>query len=264
LGDALPQKPRWGASKQNFWAPHVIYDRGRERYFMYYSAETDQATGKCLAVATADAPGGPFNDSGSPLLCGEKIENIDPMAFDDPQTGKRLLYWGSGFRPIRVQELSPDRLRFLPGSSAVDLLQPGPDRRSDSLIEAPWVQYREGVYYLFYSRGLCCGPEANYRLEVARSSSALGPFEPLSRPVLEHNGFWRAPGHGSIVSDAEGADWLLYHAMDAARTYFVDAPAGRSPARVMLADPIRYLDGWPWIEHGAPSVTRRPAPAPWQ
>ena len=49
---------------------------------------------------------------GMPLLLGAGFEYIDPMAFDDPATGKRLLYWGSGFQPIKVQELSEDRLSF--------------------------------------------------------------------------------------------------------------------------------------------------------
>ena len=53
---------------------------------MYYSAEPDNARGKCLAVATARAAAGPFVDSGRPLLCGEAHEHIDPMAFDDPQS----------------------------------------------------------------------------------------------------------------------------------------------------------------------------------
>jgi arabinan endo-1,5-alpha-L-arabinosidase len=58
LGDALPEKPRWAASKQEFWAPHVLYDPAARKYFMYYSAEPDGAR-KCLAVATADAPAAP-------------------------------------------------------------------------------------------------------------------------------------------------------------------------------------------------------------
>ena len=124
LGDALPGKPRWGAGKQRFWAPHVIHDRALGRYFMYYSAEPADSTGTCLAVATSGAPEGPFLDTGSPMLCGEGNEHIDPMAFDDPMTGKRLLYWGSAAKPIRVQELSPDRLRFLPGSMPTDLVFP--------------------------------------------------------------------------------------------------------------------------------------------
>ena len=49
--------------------------------------------------------------------------NIDPMSFDDPATGKRLLYWGSGFGPIKVRELAPDRISFAPGSAAMPLVE---------------------------------------------------------------------------------------------------------------------------------------------
>ena len=49
------------------------------------------------------------------------------MAFHDPATGKRLLYWGSGFQPIKVQELSADRMSFAPGSKPIDLIWPNPE-----------------------------------------------------------------------------------------------------------------------------------------
>jgi arabinan endo-1,5-alpha-L-arabinosidase len=252
LGDALPEKPRWAGSKQVFWAPHVLYDAGIRKYFMYYSAEPDSAKGKCLAVATADAPAGPFADSGAPLLCGEGIEHIDPMAFDDPQTGARLLYWGSGFKPIRVQELAPDRLRFLPGSAPRDLLFPDAQLPYRSLIEGAWLHYRAGTYYLFHSGDRCCLPEPRYAVFVARAASALGPFELLPQPILVKNDDWLAPGHNSVATDDAGDDWMLYHAIRAA------------PVRLMLLDRIEYRDGWPRVAGDRPSslaahpVVKRP------
>ena len=261
LGDALPKKPRWGRAKQNFWAPHVIYDAAQSHYVMYYSADMDLVPGKCLAVATADQPSGPFTDSGRPMLCGEKYEHIDPMAFDDPQTGKRLLYWGSAFKPIRVQELAPDRLAFLPGSAPVEVISPGPGTDHDALVEAAWVIHRNATYYLFYSSGLCCGMDARYSIMVARSRNAFGPFETFGAPILRNNGFWRAPGHNSVATDAQGDDWLLYHAIDAARAHFEDRVTGKWSARPMLLDRIFYRDGWPRIAGDQPSVSRLPAPA---
>lgn len=248
LGDALPEKPGWAAKKQKFWAPHVIQDSEQGRYVMYYSAEPDNAAGKCLAVAAAALPAGPFVDSGEPLLCGEGIENIDPMAFDDPKTGKRLLYWGSGSKPIKVRELAPDRLHFAPGSAARDLLVPDRQRPYHSLIEGAWVIYRGDTYYLFYSGNRCCGPNANYALMVARSNDALGPFEPLPHPILEKNTWWNAPGHNSVIADNAGTDWILYHAMRAA------------PRRLMLLDRVVWRDGWPRIEGDQPSVSRQSPP----
>jgi len=249
LGDALPAKPRWAPSKQKFWAPHVIRDPESGRYFMYYSTEPDDSTGKCLAVATANAPAGPFVDSGEPLHCGKGIEEIDPMAFDDPRTGKRLLYWGSGWKPIKVQELAPDRLRFAPGSTPRDLLAPDSMREYNSLIEGAWAVYRDGTYFLFYSGDKCCGEEPKYAVMVARASDAFGPFEAYPRPILARNSQWQAPGHNSVVTDEAGTDWIVYHAVRAGQK------------RVMLLDRIEYRDGWPRIAGDQPSTEAQRAPA---
>lgn len=249
LGDALPQKPLWAATKQDFWAPHVIRDAAKRRYVMYYSAEPDRVKGKCLAVAIADAPAGPFADAGAPLLCGDGIEHIDPMAFDDPKTGKRLLYWGSGRKPIRVQELAEDRLAFLPGSAPRELLFPDAQAPYRSLIEGAWLHLRDGTYFLFYSGDRCCSQEPRYAVMVARADSALGPFEERPEPILEASGAWLAPGHNSIATDDAGTDWLLYHAIRAA------------PARLMLLDRIEYRDGWPRVAADQPSSTPRQSPA---
>ncbi len=249
LGDALPEKPRWAATKQVLWAPHVVHDPELRRYVMYYSAEPDRDEGKCLAVATSTRPAGPFVDSGEPLLCGERFEHIDPMAFDDPRTGKRLLYWGSASKPIRARELAPDRLRFAPDSRETELIPADPARPYSRLVEGAWVIFRSGTYYLFYSGDRCCNSNANYALMVARSSDALGPFELLGAPILESSAEWFAPGHNSVIADDAGADWILYHAVRAA------------PARAMLLDRLVYRDGWPRIEGDQPSHTPMQRPA---
>ncbi len=69
------------------------------------------------------------------------------MAFDDPATGKRLLYWGSGLGPIKVQELGRDRVSFAPGSAPVPLV--ALDATDDPanyqrLVEGTWVIRCEG------------------------------------------------------------------------------------------------------------------------
>lgn len=268
LGEALPAKPPWASKTQDFWAPHVLRDGAR--YIMYYSAKPDTADerhGLCLAIATATSPAGPFTDIGRPFHCGEGFINIDPMVFDDPATGKRLLYWGSGFQPIRVQELSRDLMSFAPGSVAKELVWPNPVKDAfPVLVEGAWVMRRGGYYYLFYSGDNCCGTKANYAVMVARSRSATGPFETLEQAtgkshsiILEKSARWIAPGHNSIVTDRNGQDWIAYHAVDVNRLR--EKPTDEvNTRRIMLLDRIEWRDGWPTVI--VPSEQAQPAPRP--
>ena len=267
LGDALPEKPDWAQETQDFWAPSLIFDGST--YYMYYSATPDVChrpeAGHCLAVATSDSPAGPFVDMGMPLLLGAGFEFIDPMAFDDPVTGKHLLYWGSGFQPIKVQELAEDRLSFALESEPVDLVWPNPVKGAfPRLVEAAWVIRHDDFYYLFYSGDNCCGPKAEYGVMVARSQSAMGPFETLEQAkgvpdslMLHKCDRWLAPGHNSIVTDKAGQVWMIYHAID------VDRPRQRqedeiNSRRILLIDRIEWQDGWPFI--GTPSAQPKEAP----
>lgn len=266
LGDALPTKPSWANETQDFWAPHVSEHDGV--YYMYYSAEPNTGAGLCLAVATAPSPHGPFVDRGEPLQCGSGFANIDPMAFDDPKTGKRLLYWGSGFQAIRVQELAADRINFAPESQPVELLQPDSNRPYENLIEGAWVVERDGYYYLFYSGDSCCD-NPHYAVMVARSQNATGPYEKLdattgsvqSSVILQWSQEWQAPGHNSVFRDTAGQDWIVYHAIDPRNRYIEGTESPKPLRRVMLMDRIVYRDGWPQIEGHAPTGTEQQGPS---
>ena len=270
LGEGLPEKPIWARQSQKIWAPHVS-EHG-ERYFLYYSARPDGADFLSLAVAVADAPAGPFRDCGQPLLPGPGFTCIDPMAFDDPATGQRLLYWGSGFGPIWVRELAEDRLSFQPGSVAQAIVHPTvSDDAADyhRLVEAAWVHVRNGWYYLFFSGDNCCGANAHYAVLVARSRHATGPFETHAAALgdthtalLAANAHWHAPGHNCVVTDAAGQDWLACHAIDARQPTFdaIDDSEGYS-RRVLILERLTYdADGWPVVATGSPSWQPQPAP----
>lgn len=260
MGDALPTKPTWASS--DFWAPHVLYDSSNQTYYLYYSGESDsEQIGKCLGVATSKSPTGPFVDKGEPLLCGEGFINIDPMAFDDPATGRKLLYWGSGFGPIKVQELADDRMSFKAGSKPIAVVQPissDDPNNYQKLVEGAWVMYRNGYYYVLYSGDNCCGEKAHYAVMAARSKMPTGPFETLAEAtgsrnsvILARNSRWIAPGHNSIITDNAGQDWIIYHAIDSAK---------QDQGRIILMDKVTYENGWPQIETGTPSVTAQQAP----
>jgi arabinan endo-1,5-alpha-L-arabinosidase len=191
------------------------------------------------------------------------------MAFDDPATGKKFLYWGSGFQPIRVQELSDDRMSLRAGSKPKELVSADKSVPFHTLIEGAWIVRRGGWYYLFYSGENCChGPlqEIKYAVMVARSRYPTGPFETYARAtgakdsaILRRGQRWIAPGHNSVVTDDAGRDWIAYHAIDVKRPYLQTEIVGdRSVRRVMLIDRIEWRGGWPFV--GTPSSGPRPAP----
>lgn len=258
-GDAMPEQPNWASS--DFWAPHVTYNKGNgSSYYLYYSGESnDESIGKCLGVAVSDSPLGPFVDKGEPLLCGDTFINIDPMVFQDENSGKNYLYWGSGHESIKVRELSSDLLNFRKGSVIKEIIHPVDNSKIENyerLIEGAWLTRRDNFFYLFYSGDNCCGENAHYAVMVARSESPEGPFEKYKNRkgtpvILSQNKDWLAPGHNSVITDEDQTDWIMYHAID---------PQDIEKGRIFLMDKINYQNGWPVIEKGAPSKKLLPAP----
>jgi arabinan endo-1,5-alpha-L-arabinosidase len=100
---------------------------------------------------------------------------------------------------------------------------------------------------------------------VARSKSATGPFETLEQAkgwrnsiILEKRGRWIAPGHNSVVTDAKGQDWIVYHAADV-RHSRANLDADINSRRIMLIDRIRWGDdGWPVVD----GASEEPSPMP--
>jgi arabinan endo-1,5-alpha-L-arabinosidase len=252
LEDALPTKPDWANETHNFWAPDVKEVDGV--FYMYFSAELNGTNGDmAIGVAISDNPYGPFHDCGKPLVTGHWIENIDPMAFDDPVTGKKLLYWGSGFKPIRVQELNDDRISFKEGSKPHKVLFPDAKLECETLTEGAYVTYKEGYYYMYYS-GDCCWWDRKYAVMVARSKSALGPFEKMCKElhcdddiIIGFSEHWKAPGHNCIVTDDNGQDWIIYHGVHKESRF---EPGTEKLRRIVLMDKIEYRHGWPKVLYG--------------
>jgi arabinan endo-1,5-alpha-L-arabinosidase len=245
-GDALPVTAAWAA--KDFWAPQVLYDEQLKKFVLFYSAESaDTTIGKCIGVAFSSSPLGPFTDKGSPLICGEGFVNIDPMAFIDPKSGKRFLYWGSGFQPIRVQEMNEGWTGFASDSQAKPIVWPDKNAGYAKLVEGAWLDYNDGQYYLYYSGDNCCGGNAHYAVMVAKADNPLGPFKTLGEQngtgnsvILEKDSEWNAPGHNSIFRDEKGNIFIAYHAIPL-------TGENKGQQRVLCIRTVEYADGWPRI-----------------
>ena len=278
LGDALPEKPSWAKTTQDFWAPHVVAAPagGKAKYLMYFVAKPDPAyaaahghpeNGMAMGVATSSSPTGPFIDSGKPLLVSPGFEAIDPMVFED--NGQRILYWGSNSKPIQAQTLSADGLGFARGSTPKPVLDIDPARPYERLLEAPWVIKRDGKYLMFASGDNCCGTDAHYGLVIASATSPFGPFKKIetgtkTSAVLEGNDHapgvpvrFTNPGHNALFEDDAGRMFNLSGSIDVRNPN--DTGSGYS-RRVMVLDRVHFKNGIPHFKKG--TVEQRPQAGP--
>jgi xylan 1,4-beta-xylosidase len=246
VGAIFQKRPEWAVG--SFWAPELSQDRGR--FFAYYVARK-RGGPLCVAVATAPHPRGPYTDRG-PLVC-QDVGSIDPFPATD-ENGRRFLFWkedsNSVSKPtvIWAQRLSADGTRLV-GERREMMRNDQPWEKHPTLpfgdlVEGPSIIRRGGWFYMFYSGNFCCGRECAYAVGVARSRKLLGPWEKYSKnPIMEGNGDWRCPGHGTVVEDERGRTWFLYHAYQPKDFVYVGRQA-------MLDEVVWGADGWPQINEG--------------
>jgi xylan 1,4-beta-xylosidase len=239
VANVFEKRPAWSVG--NYWAPELAEHQGT--YFIYYVGRKKGGP-LSLAVATAPHPTGPWTDHG-PLI-GQEAGSIDAVPISD-ENGDRYLIWKEDGNsrnrptPLWIQKLSSDGTKLVGEMKEI--------MRNDAiwernLIEGPFVVRRNDWYYLFYSGNACCGRGCNYALGVARAKHLFGPWEKHQHnPILAGNAEWVCPGHGSIVTDVAGRDYLLYHAYHAETFVYV--------GRQGLLDEIIWQDnGWPTINGG--------------
>jgi xylan 1,4-beta-xylosidase len=257
VGAVFERRPAWSVG--SYWAPEISQYRGR--FYIYYVARKKDKGPLCVAVATARRPQGPYTDHG-PLVCQE-VGSIDGFPVTD-ERGQRYLLWKedgnsvSRPTPIWAQQLSADGTRLL-GERREILRNTEPWEKHASLpygdlVEGPAVVRRNGWFYMFYSGNFCCARECNYMMGVARSRKLLGPWEKNPKnPILAGNDNWKCPGHGTVVTDTRGRDWLMYHGMHPKDFVYV--------GRQALLDEVKWgADGWPSINEGRGPSKRADAP----
>jgi beta-xylosidase len=253
VGAVFQKAPAWAA--RDFWAPQFIADKGR--FFVYYTARKIKGP-LCVAVATADRPEGPYTDRG-PLVC-QDIGSIDAFMVRDENDRPYLIWKEDGNSrdkptPIWAQQLAEDGTKLLGKPKEILRNTAGWENH---VVEGSYILRRGGWFYHFYSGNACCGRGCKYALGVARSRKLLGPWEKNpANPIVAANEAWQCPGHGDIVSDPEGRDFLLYHAYRARR-------GAVNIGREALLDEVSWgADGWPSVNGGrGPGSTTAEAPLP--
>jgi xylan 1,4-beta-xylosidase len=247
VGAVLERRPRWAAG--DFWAPELVRRDGG--VLAYYAAQ-GRSGRRCVAVASSARLRGPYRDEG-PLLCSG-VGEIDPLPVTD-EHGAHWLVWKQDGNsrgratPILAAPLAPGGLA-LAGVPHELFRADAPWERG--LVEAPALLRRDGMFYLVYSAGRCCGLSCNYVTGVARSRSLLGPWEKRPGPFLDDDASLRCPGHVSVAGAPGGGLLLAYHAYargDPANRQFLIAPLGFD------------AEGWPVV--GAPGRSGASAAPVW-
>jgi beta-xylosidase len=255
-GAVFQKRPAWSVG--NYWAPEISEDRGR--FYVYYTAKKKDGP-LCVAVATARRPQGPYTDHG-PLVCQE-VGSIDGFPIRD-ENGQRYLLWKEDGNsksvptPIWAQRLSPDGTRLVGEKQELIRNDQAWEKHATlpygDLVEGAAVVRRGSWFYMFYSGNFCCARECNYQIGVARSRKLLGPWEKNpANPIMRGNDDFKCPGHGTIVADPRGRDYLMYHAMDAKNFVYV--------GRQAMLDQIEWgANGWPTINNGRGPSARAASP----
>ncbi len=212
-------------SDGNAWAPAIEEKKidGKYKYFFYFSGNHVKKGGKQIGVAVADSPIGPFTAMDTAMITTSLVgrgQQIDVDVFTDPVSGKSYLYWGNGY--MAGARLNSDMVSVDP--STITVLTPeGGSLKDYRYREAPYVFYRNGLYYFMWSVDDTGSP--NYHVAYGTSASPLGPIEVASDPIaLIQKSRVYGPAHHSVVKlPGTDDDWIIvYHRINPA--YLKDKP----------------------------------------
>lgn len=217
-----------------FWAPEVAFNG--EKFYIYYSV-AKKGLEHQLRVAGSVDPAGPFVDEGPLLPESDRCPfAIDAHPFQDVD-GQWYLFYARDFldhgqgikagtaivvdRLVNMTRVAGERRTVL--RARCDWQRFENNRAMYGgiydwhTLEGPFVRFREGKYYCFYSGG--CYQGDRYGVDYGIAGSVWGPYsddgvEDGPRVLRTIPGRIIGPGHHSIVVGPDGHDWLAYHAWD--------------------------------------------------
>jgi len=206
--------------------------RHHDGLFWIATTDVDRIEDGQLVIHAQD-PAGPWSE---PVFCAGTV-GIDPdLAWDDD--GRCLLSWARFGEPAGIWQ------------AAVDLctgeLQEEPRHlwagTGLAATEGPHLHRRGPWWYLLVAEG---GTERGHLVQVARSSSPTGPFEPdPAGPLLTHRSTTHPvqnTGHADLLELADGT-WVM--------TYLGVRPHGVTPGfhvngRETFLTGVAWEDAWP-------------------
>ena len=225
LNQVFESIPEWGKQEisgvSNIWAPDIFYHDST--YYLYYALSTFGSNTSRIGLATnktldPDSPDYKWIDQGkvTESNSGDSYNAIDPNVAAD-STGRLWLSFGSFWSGIKLIELDPATMKPKAGASLKSIAR----RPNWDAIEALFIVFKNGYYYLFVSFDNCCqGVNSTYNIRVGRSTEITGPYKDrknnLMTPgggsvIIQSDNRWKGPGHCVVLLDGNNS-WLVHHA----------------------------------------------------
>ncbi|WP_161599282.1 glycoside hydrolase family 43 protein [Reinekea blandensis] len=236
-------------SGTSVWAPDVFQYDGRT--YLYYAVSTFGRNHSVIGLASTDSlADNNWVDEGAVLAstADDDFNAIDPNLFEDPETGRLWLAYGSYWSGLKLREVDPETMKPFADSEPVSLASRPGVRHNP--IEAPALAYHDGFYYLFASIDRCCADSnSTYKVIVGRSTQVTGPYEDdLGIRMLDGGGnlVWtdrsegrvQGFGGGQDVFQLDNGDWAMaWHIYNRDRNGYPELAIAR----------LRFMDGWPVI-----------------
>lgn len=260
-----------GSGPWNIWAPDII--KNGDLYYLYYSRNmchdyncTEQSV--CGLAIGSSILGRDWVDQGAVLwtdLCTDYRRSIDPALLFD-QSGNLWLAAGSFGHPsgngwtyggIWLYQLDPESGKVIDINNRVQIAKPW--------IEAAYLYYKNGYYYLFFNQHLCCsGVNTKYFIRCGRASQITGPYydkdgtnllvensgtiflgrdfdanyysDSSPRPECGSVGSEIGPGHIGILTAQDGLEMFSFHFYDG---------SNRGEPTLGIRTLVLGDDGWP-------------------
>ena len=232
-GRVFESNPEWtreiNPDLTDIWAPDISFYNNQ--WHLYYAVSSFGSQNSAIGLATnatldPESPDYQWVDQGEVLRSqpGDPWNAIDPNLVLD-EKGEAWLVWGSFWQGIWMRKIDNSTGKLDANETTPQHLadrSAGPD--NTSAIEAPFIVFHDGKWYLFVSFDQCCqGVDSTYNVRVGRSDTLTGPYldrdgVPLTEGggtlILSAYGQWKGPGHnGMLVEDS--VYWMVYHAYDA-------------------------------------------------
>lgn len=225
----------------NAWAPAIEEKKTKDgyRYYLYFSGNPKNGGGKQIGVAIADSPTGPFTDLGHPMITESPTgrgQQIDVDVFTDPVSGKSYLYWGNGY--MAGAELNKYMVSIKKKTLTV-LTPEGGTLQDYAYREAPYVFYRNGLYYFMWSVDDTGSP--NYHVAYGTSTSPLGPIKVATDPIVTIQNPEKeiyGPAHNSVICKPGTDEWyIVYHRIN---KHYLDKSLSPGTHREVCIDRLEF------------------------